>query len=428
MANRKIKEKILNENSSFIIRLDSPEDRYLSKKFGGEYFTTKIDDGNKIYSLKNSIGIIKVGNMNYRFYSKVSHLVRVFSMLEKIHQSNYSFKKNKSIWSFDPKVLVDVENGSSYIIQLIEIYISELWKLKRIGFSKEYNAKSENLNYLRGRMLLSKQIRRNVVPKGFYCKYNELNHTTPENLIVSKTINKILLLPISNKHKNELIYFKNEFSQFISGKGKVNLTEIKYKQNRLNKHYETIIYLSEIFLKGKFFSTLENGKNLLCNFLIKMDELFERYIFILIKELVEAKYPQYCVDEQVSLNFVNKYNAVLGRDKGYLNMIPDIIIFKKANNKPIVVIDTKYIDITNENKLNNSAYYQMLSYMFSLHLQNNSSITGVLLSHGTPGNTYRINHVENDHMYIYTESIDLLSNEERIKDNLISILDKTLGA
>src|SRR5699024_1000689 len=94
--------------------------------------------------------------------------------------------------------------------------------------------------------------------------------------------------------------------------------------------------------------------------------------------------------------------------------------------KSEVVIDTKYIDITNENKLSNNAYYQMLSYMFSLNLQNKSSVTGVLLSHGTPGNTYRINHNRNDYMYIYTEVVDLLSSEEDIKLDLISILDKVL--
>src|SRR5699024_4666983 len=165
MKSHSIKERVLNENSSFIIKANSPEDRYIRKNFGGEFFTTKVDNNKKILTLKNSIGIIRLNDVNYRFYSKVDHLIKIFSMLEKLHRSDYPFKKSKKIWSFDPKVLVSIEDGSSFTIQLIDMFISELWKLKRIGFSKKYNSKVENINYLKGRLQIDKQIKKNIVPK-----------------------------------------------------------------------------------------------------------------------------------------------------------------------------------------------------------------------------------------------------------------------
>lgn len=419
-------DKKVNEFSSLILSIDSQEERYLINNFGKRFFVTRVVDNNKVISLQNTIGIIKLGEVTYRFYSKVSNLIKVFSMLEKVHGTEYKFKKNKKFWHFDPKTLVDIEQGMNFTEQLISMFISELWKVKKIGFSKTYNSKEENLNYLKGRLFIGKQIKYNVVPKKFYCNYNELNYLTAENLILFEIINKLIHLSIDSKIKSELIYFKNEFAQALNIERRINLKGIKYKATRLNMHYETIMYLSEMFLQKRFFSTLESGENLFCNFLIKMDDLFEKYILLLVKEIIENFFPKYRVEEQVNLNFVRKYDEKLDRENGFLTMIPDIIIYNKISNKPIVVIDTKYVDITNKNKLNNNAYYQMLSYMFSLHLQNETLVTGILLSHGTSGHTYRINHREGQHMHIYTGSVDLLNTEEKIKDSLKLMLDKVL--
>lgn len=89
-------DKKVNEFSSLILSIDSQEERYLINNFGKRFFVTRVVDNNKVISLQNTIGIIKLGEVTYRFYSKVSNLIKVFSMLEKVHGTEYKFKKIRS--------------------------------------------------------------------------------------------------------------------------------------------------------------------------------------------------------------------------------------------------------------------------------------------------------------------------------------------
>lgn len=187
-----------------------------------------------------------------------------------------------------------------------------------------------------------------------------------------------------------------------------------------------------MFLERSFYSSVNIGKNHFCNFLIKTDIIFERYIFLLLKELIDESYTEYYIDEQVDIKYIKRVveDAGIPQHRGHLLMIPDIVIYKKASNLPLLIIDTKYIDITNKNKLTNSAYYQVFSYVSCLYQQYGRSVEldAILLAYGNAGNNYEFRFDDNKVFNFYTEAIDLFTGEVQLKEQLRSILNRRLNS
>lgn len=143
--------------------------------------------------------------------------------------------------------------------------------------------------------------------------------------------------------------------------------------------------------------------------------------------MVEEKYHNYELHYQYTVESIRKVDRnFLELVNGYLTMQPDIII-NKNSRKPVLVIDTKYIDIFNKNKLENYAYYQMISYLtgLSTRLDKEDSLSAILLSHGTLGHSYKIPSIVKT-MYVFTEGINILSEESELKEQLKALLDKSL--
>ena len=420
-----------SENERFVLNRNSSTFHYFKNNFGNMLRIYSTGE-NAIVSVNNVIGVVKVENTTYRFFSKIDEVLSIFSLIEKISATEYKFKVDKRLISFDPKQKITIAKGTSLLLQLVDVLINELFKLRNIGYTRDYNLYTGNIDYLKGRLDINNQIKENIIPKKFYCNYYEMNYVTPENLIVYKTVNKILdTLKISNEQKQNLIMFKNEIENAL---GDVNPRLLQqdyiFRKTRINKHYEDVINICEMFLQTNYYSNISDGENIFCNFLINIDIVFERYLFLLIKELIDEFYVGYEVEEQVDLNVFERVIIDDGVKvaKGYLKMIPDIVIYEKHSNIPVVVIDTKYIDMTGKQKLNNNAYYQTINYMLGLYIKNNkkSGVDGVLLVHGEKGNSYKIDYGENKNMYIYTEAINILEDESTVKSQLKTILDRLL--
>ena len=428
-----INEKEINysENERFILNKNSSHFHYFQNNFGNmlRIYDTGED---AIISANNVIGVVKVENTTYRFYSKIDEVLSIFSMIEKVSLSEYKFKIDKKIISFDPKQKITIGKGTSLLLQLVDILVNELFKIRKMGYTRGYNLYKRNIDFLKGRLDINNQIKKNIIPKKFYCNYYDLNFLTPENIIIYKTINKILnTLKLSYDQKQNLIMFKNEILGIL---GDVSFRFLQQKhvfeKTRINKYYEDAISICEMFLQANYYSSIRDGENIFCNFLINIDIVFERYLFLLIKELIDSFYNDYEIEEQVNLNIFEKVadEETIGGKEKYLRMVPDIVIYEKHSRKPVVVIDTKYIDMIGKKKLSNNAYYQIISYMLGLYIKNNrkSGVNGVLLAHGNRGNSYKIKYQENEDMYIYTETINILENEDIIKSQLKKILDRLL--
>lgn len=427
-SNKSKKIYNLSENESFALRNSSKELSYIKQNFKNCFEFTK-GKNETIVKGKNIVGVLDLGDSIYRIYPKVGDVLNIFNMINRVSTSNYENIDGKGYLYLDPKVLVNVEESSNQLTEaLILTFLNELCKVSKIGYTKNYNKNIDNIHFLRGKLDVNKQARKNILGTKFYCKFNELTFYTPENIILYKAIDKLLTrYKVSKDIRSQLLFYRNEISGLIDSVAinNIDINRTVYCKNRTNSHYEILISISQMILKDRFASSLRHGKGQFCNFMIKTDLLFEQYIFILLNELLNEKYKDYYLKYQYTINSITKVSNE--SNNGFLKMDVDFLILEKNTERPIVVIDTKYVDIYDKNKLSNYAYFQMISYLTGLNtgLHMNKGISAILLAHGDEGNTYRIPNEQCD-MYVMTKGIDILQDEINIKEDLNKILYEIL--
>ncbi|WP_316104738.1 5-methylcytosine restriction system specificity protein McrC [Clostridium sp.] len=419
----------IKENQSFSLKNTSKELKYIKKNFP-KCFDFISGEQETIIRGRNIVGILDLGKSIYRIYPKVGDILNIFNMINKISKCKDKNIKSEGYFYIDPKVIVNIEESSNKLIEkFILIFLSEIERVSKIGYTKTYNKKSTNEEFVKGKLNISKQISKNFLGTKFWCKYNDLTYCTDENLILINTVNKLLKdKNLNREYRSKLLMHKNELEKLIDVNlvFKVNLRSLMYEKNRTNSHYDILIAMCRIILSDKFSSSIKDGDSKFSNFMIKTDLLFEQYIFVLLNELIEEKYKNYYIEYQHTINSVKKVKELFKLEtceKKFLKMDTDILIFDKETNKPVLVIDTKYIDIFGVNKLDNYAYYQMISYLVGLKASNN--ISAILLAHGDHGNIYRIPD-EKYYMYILTKGINILDDELCIKEKLDEIISPFL--
>ena len=172
-------------------------------------------------------------------------------------------------------------------LPLLEIFISmflcELEALVKKGIKSDYVALEENLNFLKGKLNINEQIKRNSVHKErFYVGYSEFLSDIKINRIIKTTLK--FLYKKSNSSKNqqkirELLFMFDEVSTCDDYKDFFEKLII----NRQVKHYEQTLLWCKIFLLGNSF-TPHNGDDLALALLFDMNALFESYVGNFIKK------------------------------------------------------------------------------------------------------------------------------------------------
>ena len=238
-------------------------------------------------------------------------------------------------------------------LPLLEIFISmflcELEALVKKGIKSDYVALEENLNFLKGKLNINEQIKRNSIHKErFYVGYSEFLSDIKINRIIKTTLK--FLYKKSNSSKNqqkirELLFIFDEVSECEDYKNFF----AKLVINRQVKHYEQTLLWCKIFLLNNSF-TPHKGDDLSFALLFDMNALFESYVGNFIKK----KYAD------VSLQHSEKH---LVENPKSFKLRPDIFLKDKF------IADTKWKIIRQDNKENEEKYkisqadlYQLYAY------------------------------------------------------------------
>jgi len=238
-------------------------------------------------------------------------------------------------------------------LPLLEIFISmflcELEALVKKGIKSDYVALEESLNFLKGKLNINEQIKRNSVHKErFYVGYSEFLSDIKINRIIKTTLK--FLYKKSNSSKNqqkirELLFIFDEVSMCDDYKNFFDKLII----NRQVKHYEQTLLWCKIFLLGNSF-TPHKGDDLALALLFDMNKLFESYVGNFIKKK----------RADVSLQHSAKH---LVEDPKSFKLKPDIFLEGKF------IADTKWKIIRQDNKENEEKYkisqadlYQLYAY------------------------------------------------------------------
>ena len=231
-------------------------------------------------------------------------------------------------------------------LPLLEIFISmflcELEALVKKGIKSDYVALEENLNFLKGKLNINEQIKRNSVHKErFYVGYSEFLSDIKINRIIKTTLQ--FLYKKSNSSKNqqkirELLFIFDEVSECEDYKNFF----AKLVINRQVKHYEQTLLWCKIFLLNNSF-TPHKGDDLALALLFDMNALFESYVGNFIKKSFPSTILQHSgkhlVEEPTSFK-----------------LRPDIFLKSKF------IADTKWKIVSSRDDISQADLYQLYAY------------------------------------------------------------------
>ena len=245
---------------------------------------------------------------------------------------------------------INIANLKSLNLPLLEIFISmfldEVSKLIKIGIKSDYVELEDNLKFLKGKLKISEQIRKNIVHKErFYVCYQEFSIDRAENRLIKSTLEFLYRRSKSSRNQRLIREYLFIFDE-ISSSSDINADFSRLKLNRQTKHYEQALLWSKIFLQNKSFSPYR-GSDVAFALLFDMNRLFESYVGNFIKK----KLPDTILQHQ------EKY--LIEKPKKDFGLKPDIFLRYKNQN---YIADTKWKIVKSKNDISQADLYQLYAY------------------------------------------------------------------
>ncbi len=226
-------------------------------------------------------------------------------------------------------------------------YLSIVKQIVKHGLKKDYIDQEYNLNKVKGRIMVYKNERTNILKKRYdkvYCKFQEYSVNTPENRLLKKALlfsRQILLnSAIANSLHDLQQTINNYLSIFSDVNEQIEVWEVKsIKHNKIFKEYNEAIRLAQMILRRYDYNitNITPAENEYCPvFWIDMSLLYEHYVLGLLKEAYG--------------------NMIEYQANGYTGY-PDFICYE-----PKIVMDTKYIPRFERNNIDVYIARQLCGY------------------------------------------------------------------
>ncbi|WP_459825031.1 McrC family protein [Campylobacter concisus] len=245
---------------------------------------------------------------------------------------------------------INIANLKSLNLPLLEIFIlmflDEVSKLIKIGIKSDYVELEDNLKFLKGKLKISEQIRKNIVHKErFYVCYQDFSIDRAENRLIKSTLEFLYRRSKSSKNQRLIREYLFIFDE-ISSSSDINADFSRLKLNRQTKHYEQALLWSKIFLQNKSFSPYR-GSDVAFALLFDMNRLFESYV----ENFIKKKLPD------AILQHSGKY--LIEEPRRDFGLKPDIFLRYKNQN---YIADTKWKIVKSRDDISQADLYQLYAY------------------------------------------------------------------
>ena len=296
--------------------------------------------GGKFIQARNYVGVLQT-----KSGLTIEILPKITDKTDTEKSKKVLIKMLKSLKNF-PAKSSNLANLKTQNLPLLEIFISmflcELEALVKKGIKSDYVALEENLKFLKGKLNINEQIKRNSIHKErFYVEYSEFLSDIKINQIIKTTLK--FLYKKSNSSKNqqkirELLFIFDDVSTCSDYKNFF----ANYTISRQVKHYEQALLWCKIFLLGDSF-TPHNGDDLALALLFDMNALFESYVGNFIKKKLPGAILQHSEKHLVE-------------NPRSFRLMPDIFLEDKF------IADTKWKIIKSKDDILQADLYQLYGY------------------------------------------------------------------
>ncbi len=231
------------------------------------------------------------------------------------------------------------ENQTHTILEVfIQLFAKKLFQEFQYGIYKEYITEQENLTTLRGKYLINENLKTNFVKNKIYCEYDEFSMNNQLNQFFLFAVKSLLMFA---KDKRVLMQCEIALDEVEYKSFDINYLTIHF--HRLNSRFKESFEFALLLLNKSIPLFAKDKKSFA--FLFDMNELFEKFIGKIFKEL------------DPSTKLQNQKNF------GNLQLKPDIITTN-------MIIDTKYKILKSRDDLAVSDKYQMFVYGTNFGIKN----------------------------------------------------------
>ena len=238
-------------------------------------------------------------------------------------------------------------NQSTFEHTLWEIfyryYLSLVQDLIKSGLIKSYRHEEANRTALRGKLLFSKQITKNLIhQEKFYTDASVYNRDSLLNQVILKALKIISTSPLIFNDAKSILETFEDIQDIVSKKINWEKVELLKKERKTEK-YQYALSFAELIIKGTN-PDLDSGYYSVTGIMFDMNALFEKY-----------------VAQRMSHFFPNKIFAQKGARFWETRLaIPDILY--KKNNKENIIFDTKWKMLTNKTDISSGDIFQQYVY------------------------------------------------------------------
>lgn len=366
----------------------------------------------KLITAKNYVGIITMKDG-----TEIEILPKIYS------RSKQSEIKIKKLFLEMVKTVLDIPykafsstNLNSDKMNVYEIYIrmfiNELFKLVRRGLKSNYVSRIENEKFVRGKILITQNIRKNLIEKNkFYLDFDEFSLNRVENRLIKSTIRFLYLKTNDVNNKKDLLILLNIFD-VVDYSANYSSDFTKCAEDRTVNDYGLVLGLCKVFLLKHSFTSF-SGKEVAYALLFPMEKLFESYVTFKFRKNLNRDLYLFTTQNR-------KYYLVDLPNKKF-SIIPDIVLCSK-DNENTYLFDTKWKQLSalkSNYGITQSDMYQMYAYQ-KKYLANSVTLIYPLSESIDIINNY-IRFESSDSIKINVFIIDLFNVESSIKELITTI-------
>ncbi|MBQ3399302.1 MAG: McrC family protein [Synergistaceae bacterium] len=346
-------EKIFNDLKEFIHVFAADEEHADALAFLKIGFRRNVG---YLISVSNYVGLIQMKNgYQIQVLPKIDFGTNPDSGNEETKR--VFIRMLRSMKDFPSKVFNDanlkIDRMTLYDI-FINMYLQNVRTLIKHAIKSAYVVREDNLNFFKGKLVVSEQIKRNIAHgERFYVRYDEYLVDRAENRLVKATLLKLQEMTSSSENQKEIRQLLTAF-EMVEASTNIQEDFVHVVIDRNTKDYDVLMQWSKVFLLNKSFTTFSGDQNAVA-LLFPMEKVFESYVTQQLKKTL------------LDLNW-----NVSSQDKGYylfdspqqFALRPDIVITRNDGSK--IILDTKWKSLVDDQRVNygilQSDMYQMYAY------------------------------------------------------------------
>lgn len=323
--------------------------KYLGDKEGDDFpYYSLINNGVKF---KQYVGVISVGDIQIEVLPKAdkvagdndadtweSHLVEMLKAVFKMKvdlptKAEQQIRRNRVLDVFLDHFMDEVEN------------------ILHIGLVKTYRRVESNNTALKGRLVMTKHIVKNLVHKErFYVDYTTYDRNHLFNRLLYKALKVIPDIASGNYSVQRAKALMFEFPEVDD----INVNDATFNHicfDRKTEDYREAMELTKMILLNYMPNMRYCRGNSVLALMFDMNKLWEQYVYVLLKRSLR--------DDGLKVTAQNRKDFWMSDDVGVKIVRPDIVV--SDGNKCIAVLDTKW-KCPKDSKASDSDLKQMYVY------------------------------------------------------------------